>query len=543
MADVAKQSKAAAWFLGHWEWIVALSCAVGVFYLYQDYGIGWDSEVHSLYGESVLDYFLRGMTHPEETQMEYLHLYGLLFDLPSAALHRLLGLDRQTLRGLLSGLLAVATLPALAKIARRIGGEPLAVFSTVCLVLTPQFFGQAFINSKDIPLACTVSWAVLAICRLLDDDRGSWRSFLLLGLAFGAVLSTRVGGVFVFVFLATALGWRLLPVIAAGAWSRLKPARPGTLAVKAFVALALAWTLMVSAWPYAHKNPFLNPIEAYRVAAAFPNVYTVLFNGRLIDGNALPFTYLPTYLVLNFSPVLLVLLLAGAGLAVATCARGWRQRETTPLFLVLFWIGFPVAYVMVMRPNIYDGARHFVFLLPACAIIAGLALARGWAALSRHGENGTMVAGAVGGVLLIFAALPLVLWHPYQYAYLNFLAGPRAEVHRRFETDYWLTSYKAAAEWLNEQQELSPRPLSIVVAANNFSSTCLVHFLNPRIKWKMTMDNLAPQRLPLGTDYYVGVTRYKLDENFNGSPVVWEERRGGVLLCVIRSDRHLAVEN
>ena len=535
--DAQQQKRVVGWFLRNWEWVVTLGCAAGAFLLYRDYGIGWDSEIHARYGERVLDYFLGGMRNPEQTQFVNLHLYGWLFDLPSAALHRLLGLDKHTLRGLLSALFAVATVPAVAGIARRIGGERLAVFSCTALILTPQFFGQAFINPKDIPLACTVAWAVLAICRLTEDP--GWKNVLGLAVAFGAVLSMRVGAVFVFVFLAAAGLWRVLPAAVEGQWRRMIPTRPAGLAFKAGAALLLTWGLVVSAWPYAHLHPLLNPYEAMREAAAFSHVFSVLFRGEYFAGDALPAAYLPTYLALNYQPVLLGLILLGGVGALTACGRHWRGRPAAAQFLVLFWIAFPVGYVLVRRPNIYDGARHFTFLLPAFAIIGGQGISL-VADFCRH-LGGRVVERAGLASLALLAVLPLVRWHPYQYAYLNLLAGDRATLHHRFETDYWKTSYKAAAEWLNEQQALSLRPLRVVVAATDMSRTCLEHFLDPRITVQLTMDHVTNQVLPEEADYYVGTTRYQLDENFNRSPVAWEERCDGVLLCVIRSNRHIAV--
>ena len=538
MTEGPQQQKVAGWFLRNWEWVLALVCGVGVFFLYRDYGLGWDTAANTRYGENILDYFLDGMRHPMTPDVEGAEFYGPLFDLPSAIVHRLLGKDPLALRGLLSAWFAVATLPAVAKIARRIGGERLAVFAVLALILTPQFFGQAFINSKDIPLACTVAWAVLAICRLVEDKSASWPNMLGLALAFGAVLSARIGAVFIFGFLGAALLWRLLPHMVDRQWRELLPPRPGVLAFKVAVALLVGWFLVVAAWPYAHQNPLRNPYEALRVAASYPKIYTVLFNGELIAGNVLPPSYLPTYVLLNYSPVLLGLVLLGGGSALLACVRRWRERPTAGLFLVLCWIAAPLAGVLILRPNIYDGARHFIFLLPALAILAGRGTELVTGFLSQFGGRVTEAAGLV--TMAVLALLPLVRWHPYQYAYLNFLAGERATLHRKFETDYWKTSYKAAAEWLNDQQELSPRPFRVVVAASSMSSPCLLHFLDPRMDVQLTMENLDDQHLPVDVDYYVGTTRFRLDENFNRTPVVWEERRDGVLFCVIRSARQAA---
>jgi len=423
------------------EWgLLALAC-IGALLLYRDYGMGWDSEVHAAYGERVLNYFLSGFKDLRcNTESGVLPYYGTLFDLPSAALHRMLGLDKHTLRGLLSALCAVATLPALIRLGRMMRSERMALFSGLALLLIPQFFGQAFINPKDIPLASAVTWAVLAICRLATADQASWRKILAVAVACGVTLGLRVGAVFVLVFLAAAFFVRFCQWSAEGNRRVALPPRSelGPLLLKLGAGLVLMWTIMVMAWPYAHQNLLLNPWRAFLAATNFPVAYPVLFKGKFILSNALPGSYLPVYFTLILPPVLLGLAWVGAIGVTAALIRHWRARASITLFVVLFWIGFPLTYVLIARPNIYDAVRHFIFLLPAFALLMG------WGAdlLATYVERfwGRGVASITLLAMLVAAAIPLIRWHPYQYAYLNALAGNRATLHEHFETDYWVTS-------------------------------------------------------------------------------------------------------
>src|SRR5213076_3582098 len=73
--------------------------------------------------------------------------------------------------------------------------------------------------------------------------------------------------------------------------------------------------------------------------------------------------------------LVLVLLAAAAVLAVVTLARrdNWGRRETVlGHFLLGLAIGFPVSYAIAIKAVLFDGMRHFIFVLPPIAVAAAL---------------------------------------------------------------------------------------------------------------------------------------------------------------------------
>src|ERR1044071_8282194 len=50
--------------------------------------------------------------------------------------------------------------------------------------------------------------------------------------------------------------------------------------------------------------------------------------------------------------------------------------------------------------------------------------------------------------VLALSIIPIVRLHPYQSTYYNELVGGTRGASLRFETDYWLSSYREAAMWL-----------------------------------------------------------------------------------------------
>ena len=91
---------------------------------------------------------------------------------------------------------------------------------------------------------------------------------------------------------------------------------------------------------------------------------------------------------------------------------------------------------MITRPALYDGLRHFLFVFPPLAALAGIAVSGFIAA-----EAIPWIARAAGvGVLLVAAGTTVVdvtMLHPYEYAYFNRSFGGLPAAEGRFETDYW----------------------------------------------------------------------------------------------------------
>ena len=508
----------------------ALVALVVVIVLFRDFGIGWDEPAQAEYGEMVFRYFASGFSDTQCNGYEPLNMYGPLFEWVAAAVCRLSPARTYEIRHLLCALTALLALAGVAQFARRLpGASRLSIGLSAWLLATmPAFFGHAFINSKDIPFACTFVWTMLTWCVLLTGGGSSWRPWICAGLATGVCLAVRPGGfpVLMLILLGFVLAARF-------AGTPVGEGRGAGLARPAIVVL-MAWAIMVIPWPWAHLSPLLNPIRAMREASAFSFVYPVQFNGQLYDSNILPRYYLPEFLLITAPPALLICAVIGLGLLVHALIRRPVPRTHRPLLILFCWLFAPIAVVVLRRPNLYDGMRHFLFLLPAVAIIAGWGGARLWQLLRAR------TSGPVAwGMILLMAASPLpalVRLHPYEYAYFNFLAGGMKNVQDRFETDYWLLGYKEAAEWINKNGTPSGTKSRIVVlaAANAYAEDCIKHYLRSDSRVLTSLDIVPDRDLPPWVDYYVGTTRYGLDKNYPDAPIVHTIGRAGAAFAVIK---------
>jgi hypothetical protein len=218
---------------------------------------------------------------------------------------------------------------------------------------------------------------------------------------------------------------------------------------------------MALVWPWSVIDP-LNPFRAVAYFSHFfEKPWRELFAGALVPVTEMPRSYVPTLLALQLPEIFLALALAGiAGATVGVCRRDLPARRRAILLLLVLAGTLPILVTVLAQPAMYNGIRHFLFVLPPLAVLGGLAGAWLITALWRHSH---WLAGAAGLVMCAGLALPvveMVRLHPYEYTYFNTVAGGVAAARTRYMLDYWGLSFKQAslalAAWLAQHGEHKP---------------------------------------------------------------------------------------
>ena len=118
------------------------------------------------------------------------------------------------------------------------------------------------------------------------------------------------------------------------------------------------------------------------------------------------------------------------------------------LFATVLAAALPIAIAVATRPAIYNGIRHFIFVLPPFAVLGGLAAAWICAAAAHYGKP-ALAAGALALIAGIASpVVEMVRLHPYEYTYFNRLAGGVAGARPNFMLDYWGLSLTQASREL-----------------------------------------------------------------------------------------------
>jgi hypothetical protein len=281
----------------------------------------------------------------------------------------------------------------------------------------------------------------------------------------------------------------------------------------------IAALLTLACWPYLWPDPIGRFGEVASHMADNPRLVPVLFGGRLYSSADLPAAYLPRLLGLTLSEPVWFLALAGVVVALVRFAR--KDIDWRTFFPVLAWFALPALYVIARRPALYDGYRHFLFILPPVFISAGLA----WQAAHDRLRRPVLQSAAAAAILLP-GAIGLVRMHPYPYAYYNAFAGGVQGAFRSYETDYWLTCYKETIERLQTEGE-APTALFVL------RQPSLARQYAPD-GWDVEPFEPEDDRTTAGSLILL-TTRSNVDERIHpGDPVVLSVGRLGATFCVVR---------
>ncbi len=214
---------------------------------------------------------------------------------------------------------------------------------------------------------------------------------------------------------------------------------------------------MALIWPWGVVNP-LNPITAIEIFSHFfEKPWRELFDGMLLEPPDMPRSYVPTLLGLKLPELLLLTSAASACWACSSPRSARVQRRATRAvhFAVALAAILPIAATVLTRPAMYNGIRHFVFVLPPLAVAGGLAGA--WIVNWIAERAAPVSRAALAALALIFAAgvaLPaigMVRLHPYEYVSFNHIAGGVRGAQSRFMLDYWGLAFKQAGAGASRQ--------------------------------------------------------------------------------------------
>lgn len=437
--------------------VVALVAAA----TFRSYGLGWDDYTHTEYAELLIRLYASGFKDQAALSFANLYMYGGGFDVVAELMHRALHSDLFETRRLVGAIVGIAGLTVTWRVARRVGGPVAGLAALVILALTPNYYGHMFMNPKDAPFAVAMMVAMLGSIRLVEDyPKPSPTTVLLLGTGLGLAIGSRVLGGFAVVYLAAGL----LPLIVADARASglTEAARRFARMTYALIpGLVFGYLLMALMWPWSVLDP-LNPFRAVAYFSHFfEKPWKELFNGALVSVQDMPWSYLPTLFAVRTPEIVTALVFVGIGGAIAM-----QRRRNVPLtkrsILIMLALAatLPLMFAIVKRPALYNGIRHFLFVVPPMAVLAGLAFADivGWA--RRRGRATVLGVSAVVAAGLALPASEMVRLHPYQYTYFNHAAGTVREAEHLYMLDYWGLAFKQASEDLRaqlvERQEYPP---------------------------------------------------------------------------------------
>jgi hypothetical protein len=288
---------------------------------------------------------------------------------------------------------------------------------------TQRYF-LLFLDARAIYFLLTTALLLFTWYRLHPKLLTLLLTALLPAVALGFATSTRIIGPFagfiVALFLLYRRGRQALPILTM------------------YIVLAVITTYLT--WPYLWMNPISRFIESMGEMASYPWKGTTLFNGVAYAATDLPFFYLPVLFAIQLTEPVWLLFIAGLVAAMYSL-----ETKRGLILLALLWFVIPFVALVVFRVPLYDNFRQVLFILPPVFLLGG-------AAIEKLKDMNWQIAAIT--ICLIPSAVGILNLHPIEYIYYNSFIGGVEGAHGRFELDYWGTSYRYAAVYVN--REASP---------------------------------------------------------------------------------------
>lgn len=433
--------------------LIAVNVLIGLF-IFRDFGLAWDEPLFYSYGDALGyayspkewfsgDFNLRnsyGASADDHKNRGPAYLFlarNFVFGLEA------LGSDSASAWHLINFLFFQLGVYFLHRISKRWMSEPAAFFTALFFSTQPLLWGHAFINPKDPPF---MTFFLASVCMgfemvdaIAQNAKDRTKKILIASFLLGIATSIRVlgpyAGLLVFIYFLAKRGTNRDK----SAW-------------RSFVLYGFAAVVvMFATWPYLWENPLRNFLEVFRFMSDNPTQLGLLFEGEVYRANNLPRRYFPFMLATTLTEPALPLFIVGL-------VAGWRRPAKDPaesdetrrdrlvsLSLLLLWFVVLIAYVLIRRPSMYDGIRHFLFILPPIFVFIGLAfdlamrianslrrLFFRWMKSTQAIPPSWLYAGA-----MLVLILPGVFWivklHPYEYTYYNLYIGGTNTAFRTYD--------------------------------------------------------------------------------------------------------------
>jgi len=328
------------------------------------------------------------------------------------------------------------------------------------------------------------------------------RDFMIASIVLGLTIGIRVMGIAAFGLISVFL--------------IMKYKRNSVIPILIYLLIGMIIAYM--SWPYIWKEPVLRLLITLRVMMRFPWPGLVLYNGAYYVGNELPRSYLPTLLGFQLTIPMLLLLLTGFGLALWKIFKEKKVHEV--LLLSLLWFGLPFIGALVSHPYLYDNFRQLFFILPPLFLLAGFGID-----LILKYIRHPIIRLSLVGLIVVPIVTSMIALHPYEYIYYNELTGGISKTFRRYEMDYWGTSFREVSEYLNNHL---PENARTVVWG---PPTSLWRYIRPDIKVYV----FSEKNVPISDYYAVISTRNDNDLKYlTYLPALFTVQRQGAILSEVK---------
>ena len=433
---------------------------LGIF-IHNDYGISWDENFHRTNGQISLNY-IKEFTNefslskffkyelPNLDWNTFSNNYGVIFDVFLEYLDTKIGFSDEKdffiFKHFLNFIVFfIATIFFFDLIATRFDWR-IGLFGSLLLILSPRIFADSFYNMKDLIFMSLLIISMNTGSKYLINP--NIMTIFWFSIASGLLIAVRSIGIFlpIIIIFLTILQY----------YHRSKSLK--NLLSNNLLLIILLCLFTILFWPRLWQSPYSNFISSLIVMKNYIWSEEIFYLGEYVRGKIVPWHYIPVWISISTPLLYIILFLIGVFIILKRFLNRldkiddtkknyndfWRgDKELLDLFfVVLFFV--PLFAMIKFNSTLYDGWRHAFFLYPPLLMIS---------IFGFYHLNIIFKKLKFKNYFLIFISLfivtiffKMVIIHPYQNVYFNFLAGKNPGQY--FELDYWSLSNREILEKL-----------------------------------------------------------------------------------------------
>ncbi len=458
------------------------------------FAVTGDEHWHFDYGNSIYNYFFHGDTSAQ-TATTGIQYYGGIFDFITAFWYNVFHTwDHYTTMHFFNAIVGAIGIIYAGKLARLFGGWNAGILAMIFLICSPSWFGHNFANPKDIPFSVGYTAGIYFILLFLKAlPQPNAKHVFGLVCSIGWAMGVRIGGFLLIAYLVMFIGLYSMFT------GQLKMVLKAKLFRQMLIVSISGYLIAILFWPYAHLGIISKPLEALKIMSNFFVNIGMLYDGKKILSNQVPWYYIPRYIMYTAPIIVLV----GAALGLISIPALLKKNKNLFIFalLVIFTVVFPVAYAVYKKSSLYDGWRHFLFVYPPLVVIASI----GWISLINAKQSALKFASlALVAAGLVMPLRFAIANHPFEALYYNEIAGGLKGMYGRYETDYYMMGIKSATEWLLKNEHPDTKNAAVLTACTFPMIATLYHenYKNLPAKYEKIYERFADFRHDSLYDYY-----------------------------------------
>ena len=310
-------------------------------------------------------------------------------------------------------------------------GRAAGLFAAAALLSMPRFFFHSHLAALDVPVAVGAFAVTFLFWKTID--RKQWWWGILLGIAWGLVVATKLNGVFIPIALVT---WVLVF------------RRQWRMVFRLFLMGIFAILTFFAVWPWLYHQPWMRVLEYINFHIHHVEIGQWYFGQFYLPP---PWHFVPVILWAVLPLTVLLLSLIG----MAQAGRGRRDQGLAWLMIISVLVS--IAPFLFEKSLLYDNDRLFMPVYPFLAALAGIGF--GWILAGLRKLMGrikrpiwnTLASILLAAALLTPQSVAMAGLYPHLLSYYSEgVGGLRGATRLGLETTYWCETYAAALPYLNE---------------------------------------------------------------------------------------------